>query len=145
MRILLVSCLWLAGCAGQSPAPVAVRTGEDACAFCRMTIVSVSTAAQIVRPGEEPVMFDEIGCLQRYLAGTTLTNTATVFVVDHWTGAWVNANEAVFTKTAVPTAMSSGLLAHADTASRDADRAAAGGTPVAAASVIGTSRRSEAR
>lgn len=145
MRMLLVCCLLLTGCAGQSPAPVAIRTGEDACAFCRMTIVSVSTAAQVVRPGEEPVMFDEIGCLQRYLAGTTIPGTATVFVADHRTGAWVNANDAVFTKTAMQTPMSSGLLAHADAASRDADGAAAGGIPVARSLVIGAPRRSEAR
>lgn len=143
MRVLLLSCLLIAGCAGQSAAPVAIRIGEDACASCRMTIVSASTAAQIVRPGEEPVMFDEIGCLQRYLAGTDLPGSAAVFVGDHLTGAWVDANAAVFTKTTAATAMSSGLLAHADAASRDADRATAGGTPVAAASVIGA-RRSEA-
>jgi copper chaperone NosL len=145
MRGLLVSCMLLTGCAGPSPAPVAIRIGEDACAFCRMTIVSVSTAAQVVRPGEEPVMFDEIGCLQQYLAGTTIPDSATVFVADHRTGAWVNANDAVFTKTATQTPMSSGLLAHADAASKDADSAASGGAPVTTASMIGAAQRSNVR
>ena len=145
MRLALLSCVLLTACAVRPPAPVAIRIGEEACAFCRMTIVSVSTAAQIVTAGEGPVMFDEIGCLKQYLAGTAIPDTATVFVADHRTGAWVTAHDAVFTQTARQTPMSSGLLAHADAASRDADRAAAGGSPVATADVIGAARRSEAR
>lgn len=144
-RLLLVSCALLAACAVRPESPVPIRLNEDACAFCRMAIVSVSTAAQIVTPGEEPIMFDEIGCLQQYLAAHPVADPAAVFVADHRTGEWVKAKDAVFTKTAVPTPMASGLLAHADTASRDADRAAAGGSPVEVASIIGTPRESGAR
>jgi hypothetical protein len=48
----------------------------------------------------------------------------------------VEARGAVFTKTTVDTPMGSGLLAHADAASRDQDAAAKGGTAVAAGSVV---------
>ena len=52
-----------------------------------------------------------------------------VFVADHRTGEWVDARRAVFTRTSIDTPMASGLVAHADAASRDADPAAAGGQP----------------
>ncbi len=122
----------LAACSAPVPLPVAVRLGEDACAHCRMTLVSTATAAQIAEPGAEPVVFDELGCLQNYLAGTPVRDRAIVFVTDHRTGEWVRATEAVFTKTSVQTPMASGLLAHAGAASRDADPVARGGTPIAA-------------
>lgn len=138
-RMLFGACLVMAGCAPGAPGPSTIRLGEDACAYCRMTIVGIETAAQIVSPGAEPIMFDEIGCLSDYLADRPLDADATVFVADHRSGEWIDARSAVFTKTSLPTPMSSGLLAHADLTSRDADRsapAAREGVRVAAADVL---------
>ena len=126
---LLAAALVLSGCAARPPGPVALALGEDACASCRMTIVSRATAAQIVRAGDEPVLFDELGCLREYLAQRAIPDDAVIYVADHRTGEWVNARAAVFTNTTVSTPMASGLLAHADASSRDADPAAAGGSP----------------
>ena len=67
-RMLFGACLVMTACAPGSPAPSTIRLGEDACAHCRMTIVGIETAAQIVSPGAEPIVFDEIGCLRAYLA-----------------------------------------------------------------------------
>jgi len=81
-------------------------------------------------------MFDEIGCLRDYLAGHPLAADAAVFVADHRSGEWIDARSALFTKTTMHTPMSSGLLAHADVASRDADPAARDGLLIAAADVL---------
>lgn len=116
--------------------------GQDLCAHCRMAIVSQTTAAQIAAPGEEPVLFDEIGCLRDYLAATPLAQGAVVYVADHRTRAWVDARLAVFTRTAVSTPMGSGLLAHAGAASRDADPATQGGQTVTASAVLLSPERS---
>jgi copper chaperone NosL len=131
MKIFLPVCVFAFGCAA-SVAPAAIRPGEDSCAHCRMTLVSARTAAQIVAPGDEPVIFDDLGCLRDYLNGHELRADARVYVADHRTGAWLNAASAVITRTAIATPMSSGLLAHADAASRDADPDARGGTAVTA-------------
>ncbi len=62
----------------------------------------------------------------------------TAWVSDHRTKEFVPAATAVFTKSpTVQTPMNSGILAWADAASRDQDPAAAGGTPVAPADVLG--------
>lgn len=126
---VLPAALIMSACAAGPPGPATVGLGEDACAVCRMTIVSRATAAQIVRAGDEPVFFDEIGCLRDFLARRPLPDDAVIYVADHRTGEWANARTAVFTKTTVSTPMASGLLAHADAKSRDADPAAAGGSP----------------
>jgi copper chaperone NosL len=137
-RLLWFAFAIVSACTPGRPQAEPLRIGEDACAHCRMTIVSIDTAAQIVEPGAEPIMFDEIGCLQQFLAGTSLSDRAVVFVADHRSHEWVDARSAVFTRTSVPTPMSSGLLAHAGLASRDADPAAHGGTPIAVDAVLGS-------
>lgn len=129
-RWVLVACLALSACSGPLR-PANLRLGEDACAHCRMTLVSDRTAAQIVTPGGEPLIFDELECLRDYLGATPLGEDAVVFVIDHRTGTWLDARQAVFTRTSEHTPMGSGLVAHANPASRDAD-ATGHGAPVAA-------------
>jgi copper chaperone NosL len=113
-----------AGCAGSGvPGPVGIDLGRDACRHCRMAIVSKATAAEIVAPGEEPLLFDDIGCLRD-------------FVTDHRSGEWIDARHAVFTRTSLQTPMGSGIVAHADTASRDQEPAARSGSVVSAGSIL---------
>lgn len=134
LRLLLVAAF--AGCAPGTLAPVAIDTGADVCAHCRMAIVSTATAAQILAPGDDPVLFDDLGCLRDYVAAAGLRAEAMAVVADHRTGAWVDGRTAVFTKTSLDTPMGSGLLAHATSASRDLDAAASRGTAVPARSVL---------
>ncbi len=136
MRRILAASLVAASCAGGPPAPAEIAMGQELCAYCRMTIVSQATAAQVAAPGEEPRIFDEIGCLRDYLAAVPLVQGAVVYVADHRTRAWVDARLALFTRTAVSTPMGTGLLAHADDASRDADPATQGGHAVTASAVL---------
>jgi len=140
VRVITLALIVSIGCAAASLAPAAVRLNEDACAHCRMTLVSTRTAAQIVVSGEEPLIFDEIGCLRDYLAEHSLAADARVYVADHRTGAWVDASSAIFTRTTLATPMSSGLIAHADAASRDADAGAHNGELVPNSAVLQPAR-----
>jgi len=126
----------IGGCASGPAAPVTIDTTADVCAHCRMTIVSTATAAQIVAPGEEAVLFDDLGCLRDYVAGAGLATNALIFVADHRTGEWADGRTAVFTKTSLDTPMGSGLVAHLTAASRDLDAAASGGTAVPVRSLL---------
>lgn len=130
VAVLLVS-LAPAACADSPATPVAIEPGRDVCASCRMTFVSASTAVEIIRPGDEPVRFDDLACFRQYVSSTPVPADATVWVADHLTGAWVEASRAVITASHATTPMGSGLLAHDSTAARDRDPAAAGGTAVA--------------
>ena len=134
-RLILLIAVLSAGCL-NGPAPADIRVSEDACAHCRMTLVTQRTAAQIVAPGEDPLIFDEVGCLRDYLASRLAPFDARVFVADHNTGEWIDATTAVFTKTALTTPMATGLIAHANRASRDADPAAEGGEPVDSSAIL---------
>ena len=144
MRWALMACLVATGCAGGAR-PAESALGSDACAHCRMTVLSVKTAAQIIRPGVEPLFFDDLGCLRQHVAGAPLPDDAVVFVADHRTGAWIDGPGAVFTQTGEQTPMGSGLIAHDGTASRDSDSASRRGAPVGASTVLGPAATRSAR
>lgn len=133
---LVIACTLAAGCAVGRPEPIEIRLGSDACASCRMTLVSVKTAAQVISRGHEPLIFDDLGCLRNYLASTRPPEDAMIVVADHRTGLWVDATDAVYTQTSQPTPMGSGIVAHSDARSRDADAVALGGTAVSADHVL---------
>jgi copper chaperone NosL len=128
-------------CTRGPPQPAAVDTRTDSCASCRMAVSDVRFAAQLVAPGEEPKFFDDIGCLRDYLHGArNLRGGSVAFVADHRTRAWHRASVAVFTRRdSLETPMASHLIAHGSAASREADPAAAGGTPVSSGELFGPS------
>jgi len=131
--------LFLSGCASGPPSPASLDVRNDTCARCRMAVSDRRFAAQIVARGEEPVFFDDLGCLRDHLAaaGTRLPEGAVIYVADHRTADWIEARGAVFTRRpATATPMASGLIAHRDTESRDQDAEARGGVSVPAAEVL---------
>ncbi len=137
MRLTLLALALVTSCAAGPARAIEPALGQDACGHCRMTIVSRATAAQIVRPGDEPVFFDDLACLRDFLLDGAIPGDAVSFVADHGSGEWIEARHAIFTETSTATPMASGLLAHANQAGRDGDPAAASGRAVAADAILG--------
>ena len=129
----------LARCARGPAAPAALDTKNELCGWCRMAISDARFAAQLVSPSEEPRFFDDVGCLATFLkSGGAPAKGQIAYVADHRTKAWVRASKAVYTRKAgLETPMGSGLIAHADAASRDADPDAKGGAPSGVREVFG--------
>ncbi len=119
-------------CSDGIPAPATLDTGHDACRQCRMAVSDARLAGQIVAPGEEPLFFDDLGCLFTFLDRTdSHSDQVMPYVADHRTREWVRAVDAVFTRApAITTPMGSHLVAHATPASREADPSVRHGTPV---------------
>jgi copper chaperone NosL len=125
-RIAFAPIVLLVACGGGALAPASLQAGL-ACSHCRMTIVDPRLAAQIVAPGEEPRFFDDIGCLARHLADHPAAADARAYVADHVSGAWVPANDAVYSRAAsLDTPMGSHIIAHANARARDGDPQARG-------------------
>jgi copper chaperone NosL len=103
-----------------------------------MAVSEPRFAAQLVAPGEEPLFFDDIGCLRGALAARAPLPGAVAFVADHRTAAWVRADGATYVlQPDVETPMGSHLLAHADAGSREGDPAARGGRVLSPGEVFG--------
>jgi copper chaperone NosL len=124
-RLMWFACLLLAAaCADGPPRPASLQSGVP-CARCRMTVLDRTLAAQIAAPGEEPRFFDDIGCLSGYLKDYGAPADARAYVADHSTGAWIDAAEAVYSRSeSIPTPMDSHIIAYANDAARGADAGA---------------------
>lgn len=107
----------LAGCSGAPiDGPPAIRYGEESCAQCGMLISDAAFAAALVAPGHDAAKFDDIGCLLAYRAARAAP-AGQVWVHDMETGAWLDAEAAVFVRSqAIETSMGSGLAAVASEA-----------------------------
>jgi copper chaperone NosL len=131
LLLSLTCAVLLTGCGGGVPEPAVLDTANENCAFCRMAVSAERFASQIVAPGEEPLFFDDLGCLRNHLEQEGAMAGATVFVADHRTGEWVRAADAVLTRVdTLQTPMGSHVIAHSGAASRNEDPAAANGGPV---------------
>lgn len=122
--LLALTLASLVRCSHAPPGPAVLDTRHEACAFCRMAVSERRFAAQLVAAGEEPRFFDDIGCLGGYVRAQhgRLARGSRAYVVDHRTGAWLRAAQAVYTRLPqLQTPMGSHVVAHADEASRRAD------------------------
>jgi copper chaperone NosL len=128
-----------AACSRGLAPPAALDTKNEMCGWCRMAVSDARFAAQLAAPAEEPRFFDDAGCLTTFLkSGGAPAKGQVAYMADHRTKAWVRAAAAVYTKKpGLATPMSSGIVAHADAASRDADPDAAGGSPVTVRDLFG--------
>jgi copper chaperone NosL len=111
-----------------------------------MLVSDPRTAAQLVAPGEEPLFFDDLGCLGRYLREHPPRRGAMVYVADHRTGEWVPAREALYVmQPAASTPMGSHLLGYGSASSRNADPVSRGAPSVPAGLVLGEPAAETAR
>ncbi|MBP8272856.1 MAG: nitrous oxide reductase accessory protein NosL [Acidobacteria bacterium] len=134
--VLLVALV--ASCAPAATVPVTFDAAHEACAFCRMTGSNGRAAGQLVTPGEEPLFFDDIGCLRDYLAKTPAAKGAVAFVTDYTTREWLRADEAIFVmQPTVETPMGSHLTAFASETTLQNEPAAAGGSRVTTIGILG--------
>lgn len=125
--VLIVLVLASINCGAGAMSPVAFDASHEPCRYCRMTGSNGRFAAQIVTRSDEPLFFDDIGCLRDYLTATGLSTDAAVFVTDHRTLNWVAADRALYSQQdSVDTPMGSHLMAHESTESRELDPAARG-------------------
>jgi copper chaperone NosL len=69
--VLLVAAGALCGCRRERPwppSPVTIHFGEDACAECKMIISDERHAAELQTRTDEPLLFDDLGCLLKRAA-----------------------------------------------------------------------------
>lgn len=72
--LLLLSC---------QPSPKAISYGEDACWFCKMTIVDPQHGAELVTDKGKVYMFDAIECMVNYLEAYPETQSSFLLVNDY--------------------------------------------------------------
>ena len=95
---LLAMALGVAGCGQSGPAPF--HWGEDACHFCKMTLVQKGFAAQRINAKGKAYVFDSIECLLGDIGKRPLKEGERLFVSDwsHPEAPLLAAEKALFLK-----------------------------------------------
>lgn len=136
--LVVVLIVAVTGCSGGPPSPAGLDTRQDRCAQCRMAVLDVRVAAQIVASGQDPLFFDDIGCMIDYLSRHLRQPPgAMAYVADHQTGEWVPAATALYTRNLqVQTPMGSHLIAHGSIETQRQDPAARLGSKATARDLL---------
>ena len=127
-RNLLFALALVAACAPGGERPAAIAYGEVNCDFCHMTLERERHAAQIVPATGTVKVFDEAGCLMRYVAMAEgrIGERDRLWVHDEASLEWIDARQAVFVVPAGPVpGMMYGVLAYRDRIRADEARAGA--------------------
>jgi copper chaperone NosL len=128
MTLLAFLAFGLADCGQGGPAPIA--WGEDACHFCKMTLVQKGFAAERVNGKGKVYKFDSIACLLDDLEANPPRSEERIFVSD-WSrpdADLIPAASAVFLKGgAIPSPMGSPMAGFASKDSASAFHARTGG------------------
>lgn len=130
-RLALLALVALAGCGRDgADGPPAIRHGETACSECRMHVLEERFAAAGWTARGEPLAFDDVGCLVRYVSKDP--SASRLWVHDHRGEAWIPAAEAGYVHAPdLATPMGSGLVAAPGPAPAEALARELGGRAVA--------------
>lgn len=101
------------GCAKKELKPVDIYP-EDICSFCRMAFSDPAFASEIITADGEPLKFDDIGCMEKYMQAAKEGTIAAAFVRDFETKEWIPIGKSTIVTTDIATPMGSGKIAFAD-------------------------------
>ncbi|MGD9898739.1 MAG: nitrous oxide reductase accessory protein NosL [Calditrichaceae bacterium] len=96
---LIVFSLFM-GCGNDAPKPVPVEKGEI-CITCRMEILDLEYAAELIKKNGEIVKFDHPICMIQYFSGGRAKEKNSIlkyYVIAYDTKTWVAADSALFVR-----------------------------------------------
>jgi copper chaperone NosL len=130
LRLSILASLVLAvalGCAPAGPRPLVA--GEDACAYCRMTISDLRFGGEAITATGRVLTFDSIECMASWARTAPVADQQKLFVMDiEHPGTLVAVDRAGFlVATTVSTPMGRSIVSLASAASAESARATLGG------------------
>ena len=122
--------LLAAACSAKAAGPPEIAIDRTACSHCGMLVSEPIYAASYQAPGQEPRVFDDIGCMLEAVRKET-ASPLQVWLQDANGGGWLDAAAAmVVASQHVSTPMNGGFLAYADGAAAASAAAAHQGAVV---------------
>ena len=123
----VVGALLSNGCSARAGGPPAIVVDRTACSHCSMFVSEPVYAAAYQAGGNEPRVFDDIGCMLDAIRREP-ASPLTIWLQDAGGRGWIAAAGAtVVASPQLRTPMGGGLLAYADAAAADEAAAANGG------------------
>lgn len=92
MSVILI----LAACGNNKIDPVAINEKTDKCATCNMQVLDDQFATEIILENGKSLVFDDIGCMYKWVKDNADKKVAEEFVRDYNTQAWVRKKDATY-------------------------------------------------
>lgn len=113
--VIVAFALLSAACSAKAAGPPDIVVDTTACSHCGMLISEPIYAAAYQADGQEPRVFDDIGCLLDAMRRAPAP-PAKIWVQDATGAGWLDAHDAIFVASdTIRTPMRGGALAYADT------------------------------
>ena len=112
--VIVVLALLAASCSARAAGHPEIVVDQTACSHCGMLVSEPAYAAAYHAPGQEPRVFDDIGCMLDAMRQET-ASPITIWLQDAAGAGWIDADRAVFvTAPGIRTPMNGGVLAYAN-------------------------------
>ena len=124
---LVAFALLSTACSAKAVGPPQIVVDRTACSHCSMFVSEPIYAAAYQAGGNDPRVFDDIGCMLDALRRET-ASPIVIWLQDAGGAGWIAADQAsVVASAQLRTPMNGGLLAYADAAAAEQAAAANGG------------------
>jgi len=112
--VIVAFALLAAACSAKAMGAPDIIVDRTVCSHCNMLISELTYAAAYQVDGNDPRVFDDIGCMLDGLRGEG-ASPINVWVQNAAGGGWLDAGDAIFVASPnVRTPMGGGILAYAD-------------------------------
>ncbi|AEH47612.1 nitrous oxide reductase accessory protein NosL [Parageobacillus thermoglucosidasius] len=96
MTMFAILVLAVAGCSKKEVKPVAIDEKNDKCAVCNMAVMDNQFATEIILENGKTLVFDDIGCMYKWLGEHKDEKVQARFVRDYNTKDWIEADKATY-------------------------------------------------
>ncbi len=98
-KLLLMTIIALAaitGCGKKEYKPVSIDEKTDKCAVCNMQVKDNQFASEIILENGKSMVFDDIGCMYKWMKENKDKKIANSYVKDYQTKEWIELEKAFF-------------------------------------------------
>lgn len=92
----ILSLFIIAGCSKKEVKPVAINEKTDKCEICHMAVKDNEFATEIILENEKSLVFDDIGCMYKWLKENSDKKVANSYVKDYDSKKWIEAEQASY-------------------------------------------------
>lgn len=111
MVMVLLLMAGIVSACGNSYEPHAINEETDRCVVCNMAVKDDQFATQIITKEGQPLMFDDIGCMNQWKADNGTETIGAQYVRDYHSKQWIEFDNASYVYDAsFQTPMAYGLL-----------------------------------
>jgi len=86
----------IAGCSKEEVKPVAINEDTDKCEICHMAVKDNEFATEIILENGKSMVFDDIGCMYKWMKENSDKKVAHSFVKDYDSKEWIEAESASY-------------------------------------------------